>query len=82
MKYADDTNFLVLELTDVQVKDEFQAIQRSASSNKMVINLAKTKEIVFRQPNPKLDIFPTLPDVELARLGQTSRYFDYKQLAF
>jgi hypothetical protein len=49
----------------VQLKDEFQAIQQWASSNKMVINLAKTKEIVFRRPNPKLDIFPTLPDVEL-----------------
>jgi hypothetical protein len=34
----------------------------------MVIILPKTKqnkEIVFRRPNPKLDIFPTLPDVEL-----------------
>jgi hypothetical protein len=28
MKYADDTSLLVPELTDVQLKDEFQAIQQ------------------------------------------------------
>jgi hypothetical protein len=70
MKYADVINLLVPELTDVQLKDKFQALQQWASSNKMVINLAKTKEIVIRRPNPKLDILPTLPDVELVDQAQ------------
>lgn len=65
MKYADDTNLLVPEHTDVPMKDEFEAVMQWASSNKMVINLAKTKEIVFRRPSPKLDILPALPDIEL-----------------
>jgi hypothetical protein len=64
-KYADDTNLLVPEHTDVQLTDEFEAIRTWASDNKMVINISKTKEIVFRRPNPRLDVYlPTLPHIE------------------
>jgi hypothetical protein len=55
-KYADDTNLLVPEHTDVQLCDEFDAIQKWAVRNKMIINVAKTKEIVFRRPNPRMCI--------------------------
>jgi hypothetical protein len=41
-KYADDTNLLVPEHTDVQLTDELEAIRTWASDNKMVINISKT----------------------------------------
>ena len=53
-KYADDTNLLVPECTDVQLCDEFDrfdAILKWADVNKMIVNTSKTKEIVFRRPN-------------------------------
>ena len=55
-KYADDTNLLVPQHTDIQMNEEFDALQLWASKNKMVINIGKTKEIVFRRPNPRLNI--------------------------
>ena len=48
-KYADDTNLLVPENTNVDLVDEFSNIQEWADSNGIVINLHKTKEIVFAQ---------------------------------
>jgi len=48
-KYADDTNLLVPENTNVDLVDEFLNIREWANSNGMVINLHKTKEIVFAQ---------------------------------
>jgi hypothetical protein len=47
-KFADDTNFLVPQHTDIQMNEEFNALQLWASKNKMIINIGKTKEIVFR----------------------------------
>jgi len=37
---------------------EFQGIMAWASLNKMVINFQKTKEIVFRRPNPRNIAYP------------------------
>ena len=44
-KYADDTNLLVPEHTDVQLCEEFEAIQLWALRNKMIINTSKTKQL-------------------------------------
>jgi hypothetical protein len=55
-KYADDTNLLVPEYTDVQIQEEFEAILDWAAANKMTVNMKKTKDIVFRRPNPKIDL--------------------------
>ena len=64
-KYADDTNLLVPEHTDVQLCDEYEAIQLWALRNKMIINASKTKEIVFCRPNPRLSIdLPALQAIE------------------
>jgi hypothetical protein len=64
-KYADDTNLLVPEYTDVHLHDELESILEWASSNKMVINIAKTNEIVFHRPNPRMDVDPPeLPHIE------------------
>ena len=47
VKYADDASMLVPKNTDVQINDEFDKIVAWASENKLGINMAKTKEIVF-----------------------------------
>ena len=52
-KYADDTNLLVPEHTDVQLNEEYEAIKLWAVRNRMIINVSKTKEIVFRRSNPR-----------------------------
>jgi hypothetical protein len=71
-KYADDTNLLAPECTDVQIQEEFEAILDWAADNKMTVNMTKTKEIVFRRPNPKIDLhlstFPHIEQVSEAKL--------------
>ena len=53
-KYADDTNLLVPVMTDVELCEEFIAVQDWALINKMTINMAETKELVFfHRPNPR-----------------------------
>ena len=49
VKYADDTNLCHLTLT---------LILSWAMENRMVVNILKTKEVVFRRPNPRLDVCP------------------------
>jgi len=64
-KYADDTTLLVPEHTDVQLEDEFQALKQWAENNKMILNMLKTKELVFHRPNPCLYVPPPLlTDIE------------------
>jgi len=58
LKYADDTTLLVPEHTVFSLDDEFVASKRWSESNKMILNLLKTKEIVFHRPNPSLHIPP------------------------
>ena len=52
-KYADDVTLLKPELSDLEPSEEFTNVQQWARDNKMVINLEKTKEIVFHKPNPR-----------------------------
>lgn len=54
--YADDTNVLVREHTDVQLYYDFGAIKNCAVNNRMIINYSKTKEIVFHGLNPCMEI--------------------------
>ena len=57
LMYADDVNLLVPQLTDVPLNDEFDAIKLWAiNNNKMIINITETKELVFRRPNPRLQL--------------------------
>ena len=42
-KYANDTNHLLPELTDVELCDEFLAIQNWAQINKMIINMVNLR---------------------------------------
>ena len=58
--YADDTNLLVPENTDVELADEFCHVREWADRNRMVINLDKTKEIVLHRPHPSRLSLPEL----------------------
>ena len=57
-KFADDTTLVVPQNTDCSLNDEFEHIVSWANVNKMVINRAKTKEIVFLRANVRHDILP------------------------
>jgi len=64
-KYADDTTLLVPQHTDVQLNDEFESLKHWAEINKMILNTHKTKEIIFRRPDPCLYEPPLLlEDIE------------------
>jgi len=62
--YADDFNLLVPENSDVPVKDKMKQIISWSKSNKLSINLAKCKEMVFWRPGLKSEFMSSLlPDV-------------------
>ena len=64
-KYADDSSLLVPEIDDVGLYDELQNLLKWAEVNKMQVNMAKTKEIVFHRPNTRNVLFQIeLPDME------------------
>ncbi len=68
-KYADDTNLLVPEKTDIDIKEEFYNIIQLTVSNKLTINKSKTKQIVFRRPSVRLSILPDpIVDIEIVEL--------------
>jgi len=51
-KYADDTNLLVPAYSDVSLLSEFEHVKQWAADNKMIINISKTKELVFQRKYP------------------------------
>jgi len=64
LKYDDDFSLIVPENNDVFAASEMTHIISWSESNRLKINLAKCKELVFNRPNHKHDISPcTLPNV-------------------
>ena len=64
-KYADDTNLLVPENTDVSLGEEFSHLKDWAQDNGMIINLSKTKELVLHRPHPnKFSLPQSLEGIE------------------
>jgi len=64
-KFADDTTLLVPEASPVDLASEFASILKWSSDNCMLINMSKTKEIVFSRPSPYHSILPDpLMDIE------------------
>ena len=59
-KYADETNLIVPGNSDIGLHDDYSHSCNWAQANKMIINLGKTKDIVFRRPNVR-SIHITLP---------------------
>ena len=62
IKYADDVDLLVPEVSDVDITAEFNHLKHWANINKMCINFSKTKELVFHRPNPRNIIYPSAVD--------------------
>ena len=52
-KYADDASLLVPEKCDNDITLEFQNVLKWAINNKLTINMAKIKELVFHWPNAR-----------------------------
>ena len=48
-KYADDASLLVSEKCDIDISEELQNVHKWVDENKLKINLAKTKELVFHR---------------------------------
>ena len=72
-KYADDTTVLVPSdsESDVGLEYEFENVNQWAKDNKMILNITKTKEIVFRRPNPRLSLHPSpLPHIEQVKVAK------------
>jgi len=65
IKYTDDINLLVPSDSDVDL-----AVKHWAEKNRMDINVAKTKETVFKRPNPRLYITP-LPITAVQQVSST-----------
>jgi hypothetical protein len=64
-KYADDNTLISSEHCDVDVGVEFDHIKLWAAKNNMLLNMQKTKEIVFHRPNPRSFISPSsIPSID------------------
>ena len=71
VKFADDTNLIVPEHTDCELTVEFEHIRQWSADNNMVINLDKTKEIVFQRPHPsKFDMPEELDSIDRVRVAK------------
>ena len=57
-KFADDTNLIVPEATDISANTEILNLKSWAFENAMEINWDKTKELVFRRPNLSHSLLP------------------------
>ena len=63
-KYADDTNLLVPEHTDIDLATEFQNILNWTKNNRMMVNISKTKKLVFHRLSAKAPLPCPLTDIE------------------
>jgi len=65
-------NVLVPENTNCTLLEEFEHIKDWARTNKMIINMSKTKELVCHRPHPTRFQMPEVVDnteqVKIARL--------------
>jgi len=80
-KYAGDTNLIVAGNSDIRRNEEFINIENWARANEMIINLSKTKEIVFRRPGlrhftnpPPMSIFEQVDVVNLLVILRSNNF--------
>jgi hypothetical protein len=65
LKYVDNTNLLVPENIDVDLKGEYNHIKHWVTINKMCIHERKTKELGFYRPCPcKYHIYDSIDGIE------------------
>ena len=70
-KYAHDTSMLVLEINTVSLEEEFDHLRVWAQTNKLVINMLKTKEIDYHRPNPRgLVMPPPLTNIDRVKFAK------------
>ena len=50
---------MLTENTDVDAKNELKHVMQWATDNRMIVNLSKSKEVVFHRPKPSKAIMPT-----------------------
>src|SRR5580692_1126074 len=82
-KYADDTTLLSPEHTDIDLATEFSIICAWATSNDMIINKSKTKELVFHKPNPRHFLYPVpLDNIERVTESKLLGIFITENLKF
>ena len=55
---------MVPEKNDVGLETEFLNVTKWANENKLMINMAKTKELIFHRPNARNYLPPELPCIE------------------
>jgi len=58
IKYANDVNLIVSEISDSNIDTDFNHNKQRAIKSKMVINLQKTKDMIFHRPNPRNTVYP------------------------
>jgi len=63
-KYADDTNHLVPEISDVDINDELNNVLKWAADNRMIVNIHKTQEIVFHRPSARYSLPSLVTGIE------------------
>ena len=61
-KYADDTTLLVPQHTDTELQQEFNHVRSWAANNRLILNLSKTREMVFKQPRVRCFHIPAALD--------------------
>jgi len=65
LKCVDDSTLLVHEHTDTNTDMEFNHVKSSALNNHLTLNLAKTKEIVFKRPRVRcFHLPPAIDNIE------------------
>ena len=63
-KYADDTTLLLPEHTDINIDVEFSNVKAWILAYHLTLNLAKTKEIVFKRPRSEARCFHLPPAID------------------
>ena len=83
IKFADDSTLLVPENCDVSAEHEMQHIQDWATRNKLSLNFSKTKELIFKRPNIRLEIIPSsISGVERLEFAKLLGVFVDSKLSF
>ena len=63
-RYADESSILVPEKYDGDLSEELRNVLKWVEHNKMQVNMAKTKEIMFHRPNARNVLYPSeLPGI-------------------
>ena len=63
-KYADDSYLIMLSINSHLVRDEIDHISSWASTDNLVLNVAKSKEMIIKRPRTKTDAPPALNGID------------------